>query len=466
MTRLFRLLVAALASISLIILPAVPAQAAISVSVNSTVIVKPGTTNTDDFTVNFSGLGDITNLRIDLVGMTINQADQTTYSAGFSSGTADFVDCTGRDLFGVKSGNGASGSCLITNQVNFQIVRWQFGAVNHAQGSVGGSFSFLLKSGAVTFKPSGPYSVQIRAYTSTHPNAAFPFPDGATYTEVYNATQQLSLALENQDALSVTSSSGTFDAPLTLTTTQGPNRSTEEVTFTVSGGTATGCSASSGGVVTSTSAGTCLVTATRAGDSNYASITSAQATITFAKASRTLSFTTSPTSIAYGSTATVVATPSAAGGTVSYASTGSTACTVNSSGVVEATQSSGTCEITATVSEGPNYLAASVATPLVITTGTRPVTIAASGATVPFGSSFTTNVLNVDSLGLASGDSILTHRCDIHLSRHRRYCLWTLNSEACERRYLFCHAFGSCQISTQFFNSQLQRHVCCWNFDN
>lgn len=397
MSRLFRLLVAALASISLVVLPAVPAQAAISHSVNSTVIVKPGLTNASDFTVNFSGLGDITNLRLDLVGMTLNQ---TGKSEVFSSGTGDFVDCPGRDLFGVKSQTTASGTCSLIDDNTNQVISWQFGAANYTEGSVGTTFSFLLKSGAVTFEPNGPYSVRIRAFIT----------NGATsgsYTSVFDVTQQLLLALENQDALSVTSSSGTFGTPLTLTTTQGLNRSTEDQTFSVSDGTATGCNVSSEGVVTSTSAGTCLVTATRAGDSTYASITSAQATITFAKASRTLSFTTSPTSIAYGSTATAVATPSAAGGAVSYASTGSTACTVNSStGVVTATQSSGTCEITATVTEGTNYLTASVATPLVITTGTKSVTIAASDSTVNFGTSFTTNVLNTGSLGLVGSDSI------------------------------------------------------------
>ncbi len=80
-----------------------------------------------------------------------------------------------------------------------------------------------------------------------------------------------------QPTLVVSSTKGFFKTPLRLTTTGGAGSGA--VTFSVANGTAKGC-AIVNGALTSTSEGTCLVTATKAASGNYAQATSATTTVT------------------------------------------------------------------------------------------------------------------------------------------------------------------------------------------
>ena len=100
-------------------------------------------------------------------------------------------------------------------------------------------------------------------------------------------------ALISQDALNVTSVSGVFATPLTLTTSGGSG--TGAVTYSVTNDSATGCSIS-GATLTSSSAGTCLVTATKAGDATFDSATSVATDVTLAPATSTPVLTSSLTS--------------------------------------------------------------------------------------------------------------------------------------------------------------------------
>jgi hypothetical protein len=84
--------------------------------------------------------------------------------------------------------------------------------------------------------------------------------------------------LATQSALSISSTTGILGTPLTLVTSGGGG--TGALTFTVANGTASGC-AISGGTLKAASAGTCLVTATKAADSNYAVASSPATTVTF-----------------------------------------------------------------------------------------------------------------------------------------------------------------------------------------
>jgi hypothetical protein len=81
-----------------------------------------------------------------------------------------------------------------------------------------------------------------------------------------------------QETLVVSSVNGTIGSPLTLTTSGGSG--TGLVTYAVTNGTATGC-AESGGVLTASSLGTCLVVATKASDSTYAEASSISTAVTF-----------------------------------------------------------------------------------------------------------------------------------------------------------------------------------------
>jgi trimeric autotransporter adhesin len=87
-----------------------------------------------------------------------------------------------------------------------------------------------------------------------------------------------------QAAIVFSSTSGYLDAPLTLATTGGSG--TGAVTFTVTNGTATGCVITAG-VLSATTGGTCLVTATKAAVAPYATAT-ATATITISSAPKAI----------------------------------------------------------------------------------------------------------------------------------------------------------------------------------
>jgi len=215
------------------------------------------------------------------------------------------------------------------------------------------------------------------------------------------------LLLNPQAELTVTSTSGTFGTPLQLVVEGGTTGGA--ITYSVTGGTASDCSVTAAGSLTSSSSGTCAVTATMEGDAEYAAVSSAVTTVTFAKLSRTITFAATEYTIAYGNTQTVIATPSepsdgTSDGAVTYSVGSSTACTFNpSTREVIVTQASGTCEITATVEEGTNYFAATTTTPVVVTTATRPLTFTASSASVDFGNTFSTNALTS---GLINNDTI------------------------------------------------------------
>ena len=198
--------------------------------------------------------------------------------------------------------------------------------------------------------------------------------------------------VENPDQapLSVTSTSGTATVPLTLTTSGGSG--TGAVSYAVADGTASGCAVSSG-ALNSASAGTCLVTATKAGDVNYNATSSPQTTVTLALASQ------APLSVTSTSgTATVPLTLTTSGGSgtgaVSYAVADGTAsgCAVSSGALNSA--SAGTCLVTATQAGDVNYsatsspqttvtLALASQAPLTVTstsgTATVPLTLTTSG---------------------------------------------------------------------------------------
>jgi hypothetical protein len=82
-----------------------------------------------------------------------------------------------------------------------------------------------------------------------------------------------------QAPLSITSTSGRFGTALSLTTSGGSGSGT--LSFSVVNGTATGCSVT-GALLTSLSAGTCVVTATKAADSSFDSVSSGATTIDLA----------------------------------------------------------------------------------------------------------------------------------------------------------------------------------------
>ena len=103
------------------------------------------------------------------------------------------------------------------------------------------------------------------------------------------------------------------------------------------------------------------------GNANYnASPWSNYVTVQMNKASRTLSWTSAPTDMEAGDSITVAAAPSAGSGdgTITYTSSDSNVASVEGNSVTAI--DAGTCIITATISEGTNYLSASVTAEITI----------------------------------------------------------------------------------------------------
>ena len=148
-------------------------------------------------------------------------------------------------------------------------------------------------------------------------------------------------------------------APLTLTTTGGSG--TGGVSYVIhTGGTASGCAISSG-ALTSTSAGTCIVTATKAADADFVAASSAPTPITLATATPTApTIGHLPTKATFGGSSVLTVTgPNTNDTGAKFVTSNSTGvCTV--SGNLSVTYVGvGTCSLTAQIAANSNYLAAS-----------------------------------------------------------------------------------------------------------
>lgn len=112
-----------------------------------------------------------------------------------------------------------------------------------------------------------------------------------------------------QAALSLSSLTGSFGSALTLTTSGGSGDGA--VTYVYAAGTTT-CSLS-GSTLTANDTGTCLITASKAADTNYDSITASQATVTFSPGIVTAFLTLEPGSFVFRQSKLVTVVAGAAG---------------------------------------------------------------------------------------------------------------------------------------------------------
>ena len=101
----------------------------------------------------------------------------------------------------------------------------------------------------------------------------------ATGSTSGTATSSMIFSIKNAQApLVLSSTEGTQGTPLALSVTGGSG--TGSVSYSVTNGTATGCTIS-GGNLSASSPGTCLVTATKAADASYTVVSSTQTAVTF-----------------------------------------------------------------------------------------------------------------------------------------------------------------------------------------
>ncbi len=147
-----------------------------------------------------------------------------------------------------------------------------------------GAVSFVQSSAAVTGLSVSPTGLVTGAATLTAGSYTISGTDSDASGDSGTWTFTLGVGTA-QAALTLTSVSGHVGSPLSLATSGGSG--TGAVSYTVADGTASGC-AVSGSSLTATSAGTCLVTATKAADATYLVATSPATTVTLAIGNGTL----------------------------------------------------------------------------------------------------------------------------------------------------------------------------------
>ena len=168
-------------------------------------------------------------------------------------------------------------SCTITVNCSFPLSLTNPTAKNSSNVDVAGSFTYASSNTNSTTVASvaGGATVSYVAPGSSTITATFTPTNTALYASG-TKTFTITVIGQSQASLSVTSTTG-LQSGITLTSSGGSG--TIAVTYAVSNGTATGCAITSG-ILTSSTAGTCLVTATNPANGNYASVSSSQTTVT------------------------------------------------------------------------------------------------------------------------------------------------------------------------------------------
>jgi hypothetical protein len=183
-------------------------------------------------------------------------------------------------------------------------------------------------------------------------------------------TVTITVSKANQIGFALTSTSGTYLTNLSLNTSGGNGAGA--VSYATTASNSAGCSIVSSTSLTSTSAGTCQVVATKLGNDNYLQAYDTQ-TVTLGKASLGLGISLTGSSLVkYGDTTTVTYSTNrslgSAGianltGSIAYSTESSTSCSVNSStGVITMVAGSGACSVKVSLSSDTNYLDTSSAT--------------------------------------------------------------------------------------------------------
>jgi len=212
-----------------------------------------------------------------------------------------------------------------------------------------------LSTTATATSNSGSYPITVSTGTLAATNYDFLYVSGT-----------LTVQPASQSALALNAAS-----PLTYNQSE---------TLSVSGGTTSGavtynlvtgsCSVSGAKLTANSGTGTCQVTATMAGSTNYNPVTSSAKIVTLSPAAQTITFTTSPPAIpAFGSSFTVAAS-AGSGGAVTFTSAGSCS---NTGATYKITSGAGICSVIASQAGNSNYAAAPTVTKSVNVSQATPV---------------------------------------------------------------------------------------------
>ncbi len=235
--------------------------------------------------------------------------------------------------------------------------------------------------------------------------------------DVYSAadsTNSVSITVSKaaQATLTLTSTSAVFLTNLRLLTSGGSG--TGAVSYSVSSSGTAGCAVSSGDSLTATSAGSCVVVATKATSTDYLAAYDTR-TVTVSKAPLTLTVSASA-SLKYGSAATatysssrslgVGAVPNLTG-TLAYETSTTTACNVNAAtGVVTMYRASGNCSVRVSLINDTNYVDTSSALVSITPALADALSISAGSATSTYSGSASAITPSYSISGLQFSDTV------------------------------------------------------------
>ena len=160
--------------------------------------------------------------------------------------------------------------------------------------SVPGTFTY--SSSDITTATVSASTLNIVAGGTSTVSATFTPTDIGKYESGGQITMLLTVNRTTQQPIVLTSVTGVYGDPLVLTVSGGDTNGA--LSFAVSNGTATGCGEVNGELFSS-SRGTCMVTATKAADRNYLSVTTQPTTVTLS--ARPITVTAEPKDRHYGS---------------------------------------------------------------------------------------------------------------------------------------------------------------------
>ena len=253
-----------------------------------------------------------------------SQASDGTYAASTSASTTITFSPLTQTALSITSTSGVYGTPI---------------TLTTSGGSGTGALSFHLDQG-----PCSLVGATLTALSAGTCDVTATRGADKTYAATSSASTGIVFSPAPQATLVILSTEGSVSTPLTLTTTGGSG--TGAVSYQVSGGTATGCQIVAG-ALSATSAGTCVVVATKAADPDYTAINSLATTVTLLPQGQAL-LTLPNQSVGFTSTVTLVASGGSGTGALSYAVVGGTALQCTLTGSTLRAASTGTCLVDAT----------------------------------------------------------------------------------------------------------------------
>ena len=275
---------------------------------------------------------------------TVSGLDITMVTVGTCSLTATQ---SGNDYFNAASASSQSFDIAHASQtISFSALAgrpWSATTFDVAPTATSGLTTTIASTTSAVCTVSGTTITMVKAGTCTLTASQ---AGNTVYSAATTETQSFVIELATQSTFSLTSTTATFGANLTLATSGGSGSGS--VTFTKVSGD---CSITNT-TLTPTSAGSCVVTATKAADSQYDSTSDTQ-TITINRAAQSTPLTLATTTVVYGQTLTLSGSGGEGTGTISYALSSGT-CTLNGA-VLTPGNAGSLCEIEVTRALSTNY---------------------------------------------------------------------------------------------------------------